>query len=239
MNKTKIEWCDYVINPIKGLCPVGCSYCYARRMYKRFKWNPKIEFAPQVFDDVEKIKKPSRIFVGSTMELFGDYFDENWTEYCLLTAKKKFPQHTFIFLTKRPENLAKWSPFPDNCWVGVSATDYKQYGNVLQYFPDIKAKVKFVSFEPLLTRINVVERLEGINWLLIGQQTPASVKTIPKVEWVQEIVQAADTAGAPVFLKNNLRAVFANNKNPSDYIYPLWAQDSRCQLRQEFPEVSA
>lgn len=36
MPKSKIEWTDYSINPIKGLCPVACkdnqgkSYCYAR-----------------------------------------------------------------------------------------------------------------------------------------------------------------------------------------------------------------
>ncbi len=29
MGKTDIEWCNFSINPVKGLCPVGCSYCYA------------------------------------------------------------------------------------------------------------------------------------------------------------------------------------------------------------------
>lgn len=48
MNKTKIPWCDYTINPVKGICPMHCKdnlgkeYCYAARpngLYKRFKWN--------------------------------------------------------------------------------------------------------------------------------------------------------------------------------------------------------
>lgn len=30
MQKTKIPWADYTINPVKGLCPMACSYCYAR-----------------------------------------------------------------------------------------------------------------------------------------------------------------------------------------------------------------
>ncbi len=51
MNKTKIEWCDYTINPVKGLCPMVCSYCYARRMYQRFKRNPEVRFEPEVFID--------------------------------------------------------------------------------------------------------------------------------------------------------------------------------------------
>lgn len=28
MNKTKIEWTDITLNPIKGYCPMNCSYCY-------------------------------------------------------------------------------------------------------------------------------------------------------------------------------------------------------------------
>ena len=53
MSKSRIEWLrdpitgkqGFSINPVKGLCPVACKdndgkeYCYARRMYKRFKWN--------------------------------------------------------------------------------------------------------------------------------------------------------------------------------------------------------
>ena len=42
MNKTKIPWCDYTANPVKGLCPMACSYCYARRLYKRFGWDETV-----------------------------------------------------------------------------------------------------------------------------------------------------------------------------------------------------
>lgn len=28
MNKTKIEWADYTINPVKGLCPMACPVCF-------------------------------------------------------------------------------------------------------------------------------------------------------------------------------------------------------------------
>lgn len=33
--KSKIDWCDYVFNPITG-CKHGCEYCYAAQMVKRF-----------------------------------------------------------------------------------------------------------------------------------------------------------------------------------------------------------
>ena len=123
MPKTKIEWTDYSINPVKGYCPTACYYCYARAMYDRFGWDKAIRFHPDVFDNLPK--KPSRIFVGSTMELFGEWVDIEWMIY-ILGEIKKYPQHTFQFLTKQPGNLAKWD-WPDNAWVGATATDYKTF----------------------------------------------------------------------------------------------------------------
>jgi protein gp37 len=145
--KTKIEWCDYTINPVKGLCPVACSYCYARRMYKRFHWDETIRFDQTVFFNLPQ--KPSRIFVGSTMELFGDWVNPEWLQ-TIFTICRQHSEHTFIFLTKRPENLIKWSPFPDNCWVGVSVDDGDKRQGWGSYFSQVKAGVKFISFEPLL-----------------------------------------------------------------------------------------
>ena len=204
MSKSKIEWCDYAINPVKGLCPVACSYCYARRMYKRFKWAEKVTWWPPAWDLVDTLKQPSRIFVGSTFELFHESLPENWMEYNLLSAKK-YPQHTFIFLTKRPENLAKWSPFPSNVWVGVSATNQQMYDQALLGLFRINAKVRFVSLEPLLEKIalHLPDKLI-LDWLIIGQQTPVSLKTMPRLGWVEGIVAVADKASIPVFLKDNL-----------------------------------
>ena len=117
---------DYTINPVKGLCPMACTdnrgkeYCYARRLYGRFKWNPEIRLEPEVMSGVYLSHiKPSRIFVGSTVELFGEWVKPEWLKY-IFEMCKVFPQHTFIFLTKRPQELARCSPFPDNCCIGAS-----------------------------------------------------------------------------------------------------------------------
>lgn len=236
MAKTKIEWCDYTINPVKGLCPVACPYCYARRMYKRFKWNPEIRYTDPGFTiaELQAIKKPSRIFWGSTMELFWD-----WPEIWLrdtFTIIRQFPQHTHIFLTKQPQNLIKWSPFPENCWVGVSATDTQTLLQGCVYLEEVRAKVKFLSVEPLLDwqygwtesyLENALKRAK-IGWLIIGQCTPVKPATTPKIEWVKEIVVAADKVSIPVFLKNNL-----NSCEICDYPKLL---DSKGNLRQEFPK---
>lgn len=233
MNKTNIEWCDYTINPVRGLCPVACSYCYARRMYKRFKWDTEIRMEPDWQEDIPK--KPSRIFVGSTMELFGDWV-EDWMWDSIWQYVNSYLHHTFIFLTKRPENLINYSPFPKNVWVGVSAVHRLAFWNGCHYLSEIEASVKFFSFEPLQESMQghsyanmIADHLNnaGINWLIIGQQTPVNKLTMVNLEWVTEIVEAADELGIPVFLKNNL-----NSCAVSDYPELL---DKHGNLRQEFP----
>ena len=235
MGRTNIEWCDFSVNPVKGICPVDCkdnrgkSYCYARRMYKRFKWNPEIrEILPGfLFEELRVIKKPSRIFWGSTFELFHDSIPDLWRKD-IFAMVGQFPQHTHIFLTKQPQNLIKWSPFPDNCWVGASVTDIDQLNNAIGALYTVKARVKFISFEPLLEQMP--EKLScglvgaGISWVIIGQQTPASIKTAPKMSWIQEILVAAHNAGnIPVFMKDNLKPLLVGG----------WAG---WKLRQEFPK---
>ena len=217
MSKTKIEWCDYTINPVKGLCPVACPYCYARRMYKRFKWDETIRFDPSVFNDIPKMKAGRRVFVGSTIELFGEWIDPAWM---MLTFERvrAHPELTFIFLTKQPHNLTQWSPFPDNCWVGVSVTANGDLPLAYYGLNDVQAGERFISFEPLHGKIGFNDQVSmkgWVDWVIIGAQTPYSPKTVPRIEWVREIVDAADWAEIPVFLKDNLANVVLGNKTPS------------------------
>ena len=110
MNKTKIEWCDFSVNPVKGYCPVACPYCYARRMYDRFGWDRRIRFNADEICKAEAIKEPSKVFVGSMMELFGPWVP-GYAMGLILGRVRAIPRHTFIFLTKKPENLSRWNAF--------------------------------------------------------------------------------------------------------------------------------
>lgn len=230
MPKTKIDWCDISINPVKGYCPnKDCPLfekgCYAHNLYNRFKWNKSIRVDWQVTSQIPT--KPSRIFVGSTMELFGDWIKPEWLKEIFSWATR-YPQHTYIFLTKKPDNLIKYSPFPDNCWVGVSACNNDMAIRALNVMPEIKVKRAFVSFEPLYGEITIEKRwYKLLDWVIIGQQTPIRNTTMPEYEWIEEIVKSADLANIPVFIKDNL-----NSCEISDYPTLL---DAKGNLRQEFP----
>ncbi len=192
MNKTKIEWCDFTINPIKGICRNDCWYCYAKRMYKRFGWYEHIRQDYLVFSDMPK--KPSRIFIGSTHDIFGDWIPYHWIQdiinYCKYT-----PQHTFIFLTKNPERYAEFV-FPENCLLGATVTEKKDLWRI-----DTMRNIKgFISVEPLLEDVSDLS-FRGIDWIIIGGLTP---RPVHKKEWVDGIIKQARQLSIPIFLKDNL-----------------------------------
>jgi len=173
------------------------------------------------------------------MELFGEWINPEWLDF-IFTSCYDNPEHTFIFLTKRPENISKLLPFPipDNVWIGVSATDAESMDDRVNYLSALNASIRFISFEPLLGNPNgnyeqLEKAMEYLDWVIIGQQTPVRSSTMPNVGWIEEIVRAADQAGIPVFPKDNLVPIVEQcefaNANTGE-----WPD---IHLRQEFPKV--
>jgi len=172
--------------------------------YPRF-WPDRLKDLPTNVAVHVPWSKSLGIFVCDMGELFGDWIPKEWQERIFETIKH-YSWHRFYLLTKQPQNLAKFSPFPDNCWVGVTATNTDTFFRATMILAEIQASIKFISLEPLLnwesnyTQGEAFEYAE-ISWLIIGCQTPPSPETMPKFEWVEEIVNAADRVGTPVFIK--------------------------------------
>lgn len=259
LSPTGIEYGDYAWNfasgcgnNIDGKCKSGGFKCWAYSITQRFEGHYPNGFKPTIYPEALLsplyLKKSSRILCAFMGDLFGEGFNpeekieammpsqkasikmsfKGW----IFTTIKQCPQHTFLFLTKQPQNLIKWSPFPDNCWVGVTIIgggfaipNFITINAELGHFYEFEAKVKFISFEPLLYeptpfalyRLTEAMLLKQVNWIIIGAQTKPYKP--PKIEWVKEIVEACDKAGVPVFEKNNLESLL---KRP---------------LRQEMPKV--
>ncbi len=237
----------YSWNPITG-CRKGCPYCYARklactRLRELYLANPNIaipanmrgkdlhsvdvweyqkspfypRFWPERLDDPYHTSGGKGIFVCDMSDLFGIGIPEEWTRQVLERVSLN-DDDRFYLLTKQPQNLIKFSPFPDNCWPGVSATERYSFINAQVKLGGIEAKVKYISFEPLLAPVDPV--FTDIDWVIIGAQTKPTI--MPKIEWVQEIVQACDKAGVPVFLKDSLGPLLRQNEY-NIYSFPEWA----------------
>lgn len=249
MNKTRIEWTDYTWNPVTGCWGPGgtaekpnrCAYCYAVGVANRFyeqsavlcggtktrgdKFAPR--FHPERLSQPAKVKKPSKIFVCSMADLFGDWVPFRWIEEVLRVAQD-CEQHTFQFLTKNPKRLTEIRNWPKNCWVGTTVTNQADADERLPWLLQVDAPVRFVSHEPLLENIDATEAIHcshcgytrkdqiiqmdhhlcngpgWINWAIIGAMTgPGAVR--PKTGWVQGLVDQYRAAAVPLFLKDNLK----------------------------------
>jgi len=210
MNKTRIEWCDYTWNPIKGYCPNNCPYCYAHRMYNRFGWDKTLRFdKKEALTNKLQNEKSLKIFVGSMIEMYHPQIRDEWVNR-IIAHTMWFDWHTYITLTKMPHRLGHFV-FPQYWWVGVTM-DKNIYDRIwfLKENKTIMGK-KFVSFEPLLSPMKEIE-LNGLDWIIIGGLTP---KPVHKKEWIDDIVDRADDLNIPIFIKPNAH-------------YPI--------IRREFPK---
>lgn len=207
MNRTKIEWTDFTWNPVTG-CRNKCPYCYARRIAERFKGTKAFPngFEPTLHDDrfFEPISygMPSKIFVCSMGELFGNWIPDEWIEAVLATCRLA-KHHTFQFLTKCPWNLPKWNPWPENAWVGATAVDFYTSMQAIDWLALVEAKIRFLSLEPLLHNPAIPRALYPIvHWVIVGAQTNPYLP--PERQWIEEIIEATSQAKISLFLKDNL-----------------------------------
>ena len=219
LSKSVIEYLDYqwgvfsgCNNHIVGICGGGGKdfNCWAKNISQRFHnhypdgFEP--HYYPEAIDSPKHLKKASIIGVGWVGDVIGYGFafrDQ------IFGTIGQCPRHKFLFLTKNPDQLVKWEPFPDNVWVGVSCTNRQQTIEAGFWMRNVKAGLKFLSFEPLLEHIKptfleyVEEGVQGLGWVILGARTQPYL--CPSPESVAEIVTAAKRADIPIFLKNNLK----------------------------------
>ena len=214
MNKTNIEWADYTWNPIVG-CLNDCPYCYARRFAERGmgeygqyekgkRFNPR--FFPERLDEPSKVKKPSRIFVCSMSDFWGDGVSEDW-RWEVRDAVLKSQQHTYITLTKQPQKLYN-EYWPG--WLGATVTRQKEVGAAFEGVLWSYSLVRWLCLEPMLSAIDLtaINRwdIKYLGWIVIGAMTgPRSEMYFPMPEWVEDVLDFADEHKIPVFLKDNLK----------------------------------
>lgn len=203
-----IGWCTHTWNPIRGLCPEGCEYCYARRIYARFHYDPTIRFDEKELMAPYKLKKPARIFCGSTIEMFHQNIHGDWLRQ-ITEVIADTPHHIFQF-------LYHFSPhrgvFPSNCWLGLTVTSYRDAGKAIKFANTYPDHIKFISFEPLLGDPKIPDEVfEKINWIIIGAETGyRKGKVKPRLEWIQYLLHQAYVFELPVFIKDNLHPYWYN-----------------------------
>lgn len=165
-------------------------------------------------DEPQKWKKPRTIFVCSMADLFGDWVPDEWIQK-IFEACDKASQHRYMFLTKNPSRYAELlnllpkhrrPPNVAEMWFGQSFTGAERNYTPLALPP---WQYRFASIEPLLRNLSRAEAMEIAatnEWIIVGAETGVRKgKIIPKREWVENIVEAAQITGMKVFMKDSLR----------------------------------
>jgi protein gp37 len=206
-----VEWARNTWNPVTG-CLHGCVYCYARDIAERFypqgfqpALHPDRLNAPaqtRVPKDAEHDLGLKNVFVCSMADLFGKWVPDEWIEAVLAQVRAN-PQWNFLFLTKFPQRMAEFD-YPDNAWIGTSVDCQARVKNAERAMRKVKAKVKWVSIEPMLERIHL--DFSVFDWAVIGgasrsSQTP---EWRPPWSWIWEVTADARFADCRVYHKDNL-----------------------------------
>ena len=151
-------------------------------------------------------KKPKKIFVNSMSDMFHEESDQSFVAQCF-DVMIKADWHTYQILTKRPRRMIEFSKLfcryfgdiiPQHIWMGTSVEN-KDYAYRIDELRQVRCKIRFVSFEPLLGSIADLD-LSHIDWAIIGGESGKSYRPVQK-EWILKIISQCHQQNVSVFFK--------------------------------------
>lgn len=209
-----IEWTDATWNPVTGCTKItpGCDHCYAERFAERFRnveGHPfekgfDLTVRPARLKQPLQWRQPRRIFVNSMSDLFHNEVPVTFIDSVFDTMEKA-NWHTYQVLTKRSSLMVRYlrrryaeGQAPAHIWLGVSVED-KRNAVRLKHLKEAFASVKFVSFEPLLASVGLID-LKGIDWAIVGGESGPHARPIAE-EWALEIRDQCKRDNVAFFFK--------------------------------------
>jgi protein gp37 len=214
-DRSAIEWTDATWNPVRGCTKVspGCANCYAETFAERFRGVVGHPYE-RGFDlrlVPEKLQAPLRwrgsrmIFVNSMSDLFHKDIPDDYI-VAVAQVMKRARWHTFQVLTKRSERMRDllttrlaFVAGDRHVWWGVSVENRKHGLPRVAHLRDTPAEVRFLSIEPLLERLGVID-LRGIGWVIAGGESGPRARPMNPA-WIREIRDQCVGAGVPFFFK--------------------------------------
>ena len=218
--ETSIAWTSATCNFWVGCIKVSkaCKFCYMYRDRERYGHDPKIvvRTKPNTFNAPLKWKEPMLIFTNSWSDFFIAEAD-NWREDAWNVIRAT-PQHQWQILTKRPERIKEclpddWGSGYPNVWLGASVEDQENAELRIPILIDIPAKIRFLSVEPLLDKVDLSKWLTNskLSWIITGGESGNG--SVPnekgvkygyrecKIEWIKEVVSQCKANNIAVFVK--------------------------------------
>ncbi len=189
-------------------------------------WTGKVNFIPEALEKPLRRKKPTRWFVNSMFDAGHEGLTIAQLDQAFAVMAKT-PQHTYQMLTKRPDHLLEYlsglearirasfsQPASErtselrqianrdwplaNVWIGVTV-EHPNVKHRIDTLCQIPATVRFISFEPVLADLGVLD-LRGIDWAIVGGQSGANPAPF-HWEHADGILTQCRAAGTAFFMK--------------------------------------
>lgn len=242
-DNTKIQWADATWNPITGCTKIsaGCKNCYAAELHDRrhraYLQGAKLpaQYAKpfseiQLHDDRLGMplhwKKPRRVFVNSTSDLFHEDVPDGFI-FGAFMRMAKAQQHTFIILTKRADRMQRWITerwmtdldgkyhpdlVLDNVWLLVSVENQDAADLRIPYLLQTPAAVRGVSCEPLLGAVDLKlydsvfvsgeqqYKADCLRWVIVGGESGPNARPMHP-DWARSLRDQCAGSGVSFFFK--------------------------------------
>ena len=211
MGTSKIEWTEQTWNPVTGCTKMspGCKHCYAERMALRLQAMAAPGYARGFdltlhdgrLDQPLGRKKPTLYFVCSMADLFHEDVPDAFIDRVLMTMHRT-PRHTDQLLTKRAERLPDFfanRPVPPNVWLGVTVEDRRHGLPRIAHLRRVPARVRFLSVEPLLEDLGLLDPL-GIDWVIVGGESGPAARRM-REEWALSVRDRCRAVGVAFTFK--------------------------------------
>jgi len=155
---------------------------------------------PDRIDTPRRVKRPTTFFVNSMSDLFHEDMSAEYLDRVFETIRAT-PHHTYQILTKRENNMASYfssRTVPSNAWLGVTVENKREKRRI-ERLQAIDANVRFLSVEPLLSDLGVID-LRGIHWVIVGGESGPGARPMKK-EWALHVQRQCDDQGVAFFFK--------------------------------------
>jgi protein gp37 len=173
-----------------------------RKSGGRAVWTGKVHLIDKALTIPLTWRNPRKIFVNSMSDLFQDGIPSSFIARVWDTMEQAH-WHTYQILTKRPDNMLtildalSLSVLP-NVWLGTSVEAAK-YKTRIAELRRVPARVRFISFEPLIGPVGRVN-LAGIHWAIVGGESGPKARTM-SADWVEEIRRQCEDQHVKFFFK--------------------------------------
>ncbi len=204
LNKSKgnmYSWVDSTWNPIQGLCPHKCKYCYAKRTQNL---TGKLRLKENYLKD--DLGSGETIFVCSTTDMFSNGVAEEdilrVLEYCrkfdnkyLFQSKNTQRFNDFNIIHNFPENSILGTTIETNSFEILKAESQTIYpwkrANYLSFFEDFE---RMVTIEPIMKfdldgMVHLI-KMASPTWVNIGADSKGH--NLPEPTWDEVMALVAE-----------------------------------------------